>query len=93
MALIDDVKRSLRITNTAMDSEVESLIYAAISDLHISGVTTPNLKYDTSDYLLKQAIILYSKAFFGISNPDSEKYKTAYDNLKTQLCLSAQYVV
>jgi hypothetical protein len=89
MALIDDVKQSLRISNNAMDTEVNDLINSARADLSLSGISITKIMND--DALIKRAIILYSKAFFGLANADSEKYKGAYDSLKQHLCLSQKY--
>jgi hypothetical protein len=90
MALIDDIKQALRITNTALDAEVQDLIDSAEADLLLSGVAEAKV-YSNVDALIKRAIILYSKAFFGLNNADSDKYKVAYDSLKTHLCLSQEY--
>lgn len=89
MALIDDVKQSLRITNTALNTEIQDLIDSAKADLELSGVLVDKI-IDT-DMLIKRAITLYSKSNFGLDNPDSEKYQASYLSLKTHLCLSQEY--
>lgn len=89
MALIDDVKQSLRITNTALNTEIQDLIDSAKADLELSGVLVDKI-VDT-DTLIKRAITLYSKSNFGLDNPDSEKYQASYLSLKTHLCLSQEY--
>lgn len=38
MAMIDDVRSAVRISNTAYDGEITDLIYAAKMDLTLSGV-------------------------------------------------------
>ena len=89
MALLDDVKRELRISSTAFDSEILDLIDAAKLDLEISGVN----KIDEVDPLIKRVITLYVKAYFGWDNPDSVKLQNAYDSLKIHLALSGDYNV
>ena len=87
--MVDDVKRELRITNTAYDLEVLDLIEAAKLDLKIPQIN--ELKILESDPLIKRAIILYCKANFGLDNKDSEKYQKSYDNLVEKLSLSLFY--
>ena len=87
MALIDDIKISLRITNTAYNTEITDLINAAKADLLLSGV----LVTSETDVLIKRCINLYVKAHFGYNNPDSEKLKLSYDLLKIHLGLSGEY--
>ena len=87
--MLEDVKRELRITNTAYDREVLDLIEAAKLDLKIPQIN--ELKILENDPLIKRAIILYCKANFGLDNKDSEKYQKAYDNLVEKLSLSLIY--
>lgn len=91
MALLDDVKATLRIssTNTSYDGEVTDLINAAIADLGLSGVDPD--KIDSDDPLIKRAITVYVKAHFGWDNPDAERFAKAYDMLKAHLTLSQDY--
>ena len=87
--MVDDVKRELRITNTAYDREVLDLIEAAKLDLKIPQIN--ELKILENDPLVQRAIILYCKANFGLDNKDSEKYQKSYDNLVEKLSLSLFY--
>lgn len=90
MALIDDVKLALRITNSAFDTEVQDLINAARQDLILSGVSLEKANDDT-DPFIKRAIVVYCKANFGYDNPDAERFQRSYEMLKTHLTLSAEY--
>jgi len=90
MALLDDIKLTLRISNTAFDSEITDLISAARSDLKLSGVLESKVNDDT-DALIKRAIVVYCKANFGWNNPDAEKLQQSYDMLKMHLSLSQEY--
>lgn len=96
MALIDDIKQTLRIHHTALDTEINDIIESAKSDLILSGIlqskTEPN-EDESYDTLIKRAIILYAKANFGLDNTDSTKYDMAYESLKIHLCLSQEYTV
>jgi uncharacterized phage protein (predicted DNA packaging) len=91
MALLDDVKKTLRVSNVAHDTEITDLIESAKADLKISGIDV-SLIVDT-DPLIKRAIQLYCKAHFGYDNPDAEKFMNSYWSLKTHLMLSGDYVV
>ena len=92
MALLDDVKSALRISTstTAFNTEVTDLISAAQQDLELSGVN-PQVAADTTDPLIKRAIITYCKAHFGFNNPDADRLLLSYDLLKTHLTLSREY--
>ena len=89
MALIDDIKVLLRISNTAYNTEIADLILSAKADLELSGVNSEKI-LDT-DTLIKRAISTYVKANFGLNNPDTEKLQRSYDMLKSHLSLSLDY--
>lgn len=91
MALLDDVKRELRISNTAFDTEVLDLIESAKLDLQLSGVVEE--KIIETDSLIKRAIIFYCKAYFGYDNPDAQRFYDSYRMLETHLALSGDYNV
>lgn len=87
MALIDDLKLALRISNTAYNTEISDLILAAKADLGICGLVS----IADTDALIKRAIILYCKANFGFDNPDASKLQQSYEMLRNHLSLSADY--
>lgn len=86
--MLDKVKLALRITTTAFDSELTSLIAAAKLDLGIAGVEVPT----TLDDIVELAIITYCKCNFG--EPDIyDRLKASYDEQKAQLSMSTGYTV
>jgi hypothetical protein len=87
MAILDEVKLALRISSTAFDTEITDIIASAKIDLTEAGAENT----DDTDSFVKRAIILYSKANFGMANPDMEKYQKAYDRLKITMALSEEY--
>lgn len=87
--MLEKVKLALRIKSDAFNIEIESLILACKTDLHVSGIQ--NIL--ENDALIEQAIKLYCKANFGLDNKDSEKYLKSYEMLKTTLALSGNYNV
>lgn len=90
MAIVDEVKVALRVSHTALDSEINDLIAAARQDLILSGVTAIKAN-DDNDASIKHAIFTYCKAHFGWDNPDAERLLQAFDRLKSQLTLSGDY--
>ena len=84
--MLDAVKLALRITTTAFDSELTDLINAAVLDLGVAGVTNT----DTTDALVKRAVITYCKLHFG--EPDQyDRLKASYDEQKAQLGMATGY--
>lgn len=91
MALLDDTKKALRVSNAAHDTEITDLINAAKKDLQITGLEEDVIL--DNDALIKRAIITYCKAYFGYDNKDSDKFIQAYESLKMHLVLSGDYDV
>lgn len=88
--MLEDIKRSLRVTNTAFDSEILDLIEAARLDLVQSGVSILKAQEET-DPLIKRAITIYCKANFGYDNPDADRFNDSYVMLKQHLSLASDY--
>lgn len=95
MALLDDIKQTLRISNIAMDLEVTDLIESAKLDLKISGINYDKKivvnSVEEVDPLIKRAITTYCKAYFGYDNSDADRFKESYEMLKIHLALSSEY--
>ena len=83
--MIDEIKLILRISKDTktFDDEILGLVDACKVDMKLAGVTN----VDLGNALVKQAIKIYCKAYFG-SNPDSEKYKLSYEHIKKSLALA-----
>ena len=78
--MLESVKLALRIKNAAFDEEIQSLIAAALLDLHASGVVLCNPPGE----LARTAVMLYAKAHFGFSE-NQERYKEAYREARAKL--------
>ena len=87
---IGDIRSYLRVSSTSTDDEIRDLIQAARSDLILGGIKPSKTRSET-DALIKRAIGAYAKAEYGLDNPDSEKYRASYENLKTRMSLSGEY--
>lgn len=85
-ALLAAAKMALRVTTTAFDAEILSIIQAAKLDLGVAGVVLPG----EDDALVQQAIITYCRANFGQPD-DYERLKRAYDEQKAQLSTCTGY--
>ena len=90
-ALLAEVKTALRITSTAYDAEIATLIDAAQDDLKGGGVSCAAVDAGAPDPLIKRAVITYCLANFGMDNPDAERFGLAYHSLKSHLALSSEY--
>ena len=90
MAILDSVKKALRVSNDAYNEEIQDLIDAGKSDLRLAGIFFVDGAEET-DPLLKQAIRIYCKATFGYDNPDADRFYDSYIMLKQHLALSGDY--
>lgn len=94
MALIDEVRFALtRVSSqldTAVETELQRYMDAAILDL---TETTDIISFTalTADALQKEAVIAYCLYSFEKDTARKEKYKAAYDDLKTKLLMSSHY--
>lgn len=86
-------KGFLRITtnDTVIDTEITTLIKACQRDLIRNGIT-PRLAYDLKDSLIEMAVLLYLKAEFGLDNKNYDKFRASYEELRTELSLTDDYI-
>lgn len=90
MAFLDDIRKRVRMTSTALDSELQDLIDAAKSDLKYAGVTAEKAA-DETDTRIKEAITFYCRAYFDLKNDNRQELVDIYERLKNKLTLSADY--
>jgi len=88
--VLAEVKLALRVTTTDFDTEIQSLIDAAVADLTLAGVAAEKAQ-STTDPLIKRAVVTYCKAHFGYDNPDADRLMEAYNLLKQHLTLAEDY--
>ena len=84
--MLQAVKLALRITTDAFDSELNDLIDAGLIDLNQAGVSN----VDTTDPMIKRAVITFCKLNFGQPD-DYDRLKKAYDEQKAQLGMATGY--
>lgn len=75
---MDDVKVALRVKSDATDSEIRSLISAALSDMERVGVKSDCLNELTIDPIAKSAVILFCKARYGYDNSEASRFEESY---------------
>lgn len=86
MAILDDVKKSLKITNAANDGDISDVIDACKIDLTLAGIAVVS----ESDALTKQAIKLYARGYFNYQG-EGERWQKAYSALKDSMGLCGDY--
>lgn len=91
MDMFEDVKRSLRVSHNYIDEEIEEWIEEARQDLILSGVSFEKAQ-DDNDALIKRAIKTYAKGQYHSDIAQAERFKFAYDLLKTHLTMAGDYI-
>ena len=88
MVTLEAVKLAMRVVTTEFDTEIQTLIESAKSDMGIAGVEIPT----TDEPIVNRAVITYCKAHFG--EPDEyDRLKRAYDEQKAQLSTATGFTV
>ena len=90
-SLLGAAKLALRITSYAFDDEIMDLIAAAQEDMKTSGIAAAAVDACASHPLLRAALVVYCKAFFGLDNADSEKYAASYRSMVGKIVLLPEY--
>ena len=80
------MKTALRVVTSSFDTEIGTLIDAALLDLGIAGVSNT----DITDPLVLRAVITYCRVNFG-SPDDYDRLKASYDEQKAQLGTATGY--
>lgn len=79
-------KMALRVTTNAFDNEILGLITAALYDMERAGITNK----DTSDPLVRRAVITFCRLNFGQPD-DYDRLKKSYDEQKAQMGMATGY--
>lgn len=85
--MVDKIKKSMRISHTALDEDIESNITICKADLELAGVYCKD-----GDALSQKACELYVKWQYDYLGK-GEQFEKAYKNLKDALALSGDYNV
>jgi len=80
MSLLDDMRMRVRVTSTATDAEIDDEIFAAIEDLRRCGVKDALLDNEKPHPLVKHAIAMYCRAYYGMDNAvERPQFIAAYE--------------
>jgi uncharacterized phage protein (predicted DNA packaging) len=91
MAMVDDVKLALRVSDNVLDAEITDIIAAARKDLKSIGILATKADAD-NDALIKRAIVAYTKAHFGYDD-DAQRFLETYTMIKSNLSMQIEYTV
>ena len=93
MSLLDDIKVALRLSSSAMDSEVEMLRDAALYDMERAGVNPALLDADDlENALVKKGVVAYCKANFGYDNSEAQRFEDSYNRVVVDLLNSSENI-
>lgn len=96
MALLDDIKLSLRVTTPSLDHEVQMLVDGALYDMERAGVNPALLQVgedgDIANAFVKHALTAYCKAHFGYDVPEAGRFDDSYRRIVCDLLNSDQNV-
>lgn len=97
MALLDDIKKSLRVSTDALDAEVQMLVDAALYDMERAGVNPALLALDENgdlgNALVKKAVTALCKADFGYDvQAEAYRFEASYDRILNALLNSSENI-
>lgn len=78
MALLDDVRLSLRVVSEATDDEIQMWINAAIADMQRCGVKPELIDEGDPSPLVKSAVTCFVKAQYGYDNAEAPRFMESY---------------
>lgn len=98
-SLLTKVKKSIRVTHTALDEDILDGIRAALSDLRMCGIAEAKLdpaeaKLDPAgevDPLILNAVKMYCKKEYTDDPAKAARYQEGYDSLKASLMMADGY--
>ena len=86
MALLDDMRERVRVTTHATDAEIDDEIFAAIYDMRRCGVKESLLDGEHPHPLVKHAIAMYVRAYYGMDNAtERPQFIQAYERMLCDL--------
>ncbi len=90
--LLSKVKKSIRVTHTALDEDISDGISAALSDLRMCGIASEKLDPSQElDPLILNAVKLFCKKEYTDDPAKAARYQAGYDALKASLMMADGY--
>ena len=91
-SLLSKVKKSIRISHTALDEDIIDGISAALSDLRMCGIAEAKLDPEKElDPLILNAVKMYCKKEYTDDPAKAARYQEGYDSLKASLMMADGY--
>lgn len=78
MALLDDVRKSLRVVSDMTDDEIQMWVDAAIADMLRCGVKSELVDEKAMSPLAKSAVTCFVKAQYGYDNAEAPRFQESY---------------
>ena len=89
MALLDEVRLAVRVSDETFDAELIAHVAAAMTDLRRVGVRESLLDPASLSPLAKAAVIQWVKADFGYDNPEAARFRESYREIARSLVCSS----
>lgn len=86
-ATLAKIKTDLRISHTALDSDISDMIDACLNDLTVCGIVAP----DAQDPSVLAAVKLYCRAAYTDDTDKADAYYKRYNDLKACLMMAEGY--
>ena len=94
MSLFDEAKTWLRVStdDEAINSEIEMLVNAAISDLiNTADISSDSFEGESVDSLLKLAVRTYVQAYWTDREDRQAKLINSYNEIKAKLVVASAF--
>lgn len=88
--ILEYCKLTLRISSSAYDEQIQTLIEAARLKMQAGGVLASKAA-DDADPLVRLAIATFVCSTFGLDNPDAERLGISFESIVTQLKGTSEY--
>ncbi len=85
MALLDEVRTSLRVTHTLTDDEISMWISMAFADMARCGVRSELLSETDPSPMVKAAVTCFAKGNYGFDNNEAAMFQQRYLWIVTSL--------
>lgn len=90
--LIDLIRKTLRVTTTAYDDEIQMHIASALKELDLAGIVDAKLSEGDLDPIIIQAVSVYCKLHFSRTLPEeAQKLEDSFNAFKSKLRISSEY--
>ena len=87
MTTLEQIKLGLRISHSALDTDIQSDIDACLMDLTVCGIIDPK----PDDPLILNALKLYCRSIYTDDTEKGAEYLRRYDALKACLMMAEGY--